>query len=152
MDNVLVYFHVIINPGREDEDVLETVSSGKMYLKGENIYVVYSEMDEVFMQEFTGVIKIEAEKISVIRYNRRKEPYGKMEFEAGRRRGGYFGMEQGYMDIETDTAMVTSNVSFETGGTLSVDYCIEVMGVARTRHLLSIEIKKENSNEEPEIH
>lgn len=147
MDNVLVCFNVIINPGRPEEETMETVSSGKIYLKNGQIYIVYSEMDEVFMDEFTGIIKIEDKEISVVRYDKKKEPFGKMEFAVGETRSGYYGTEHGFIDIETKALFLRSDVTYENGGTLTLDYEIELAKIAKTRHIVTIEIKKEKPDE-----
>ena len=147
MNNVLVYFDVIINPGGADEDVINTVSTGRIYEKNNCLYVIYNELDEIMFEEFTSVLKIDGEEITLIRYNKNKEANGRMVFRELEAIDGYYGTEQGYVDIRTDTVRIRNDLSYENGGTIAIDYYIEIIGVVKTRHLLNIEVKKEKQDE-----
>ncbi len=148
MNNVLVYFDVIISPGGPDEDVINTVSTGRIYQKNGALYVIYNELDEIIFEEFTSVLKVEDDEITLIRYNKNKEANGKMVFRELEVIDGYYGTEQGYVDIQTDTVRMRSDLSYENGGTISIDYYIEIVGVIKTRHLLNIQVKKEKADEQ----
>ena len=148
MDSVLVYFDVIINPGENDEDVINTVSTGRIYEKNDALYVIYNEMDEVTLDEFTSVLKIDGEEITLIRYNGSREVCGRMVFAENSVNDGYYGTEQGYVDITTETSRLKTDLTYQEGGKISIDYHIEIVGVVKTRHLLNIEVKKENTDEQ----
>ena len=148
MDNVLVYFDVIISPGENDEDVLNTVSTGRMYMKNGDLYVVYNEMDEAMQEECLSVLKIDDDGITLIKYNKAKEVCGRMEFFEGHTVDGYFGTANGYVDVAAETSRLKKDITYEDGGTISIDYYISIEGVVKTRHLLNIEVKKEKDDEQ----
>ncbi len=130
--------------GREkSEDVMEFITEGKMQSRGRTTMLVYPEMEENGLGEYTTYLTASPNRVRIRRENDKNEQQTVMEFEKGRRYNGYYLTPYGLMDMEMLTNSIEPFKSGEGGKTLSIDYSMSLKGLTETRNRLDIEILKD---------
>ena len=123
------------------EDIVEFVTEGKLYRRGETTYVSYMESELSGMEGCKTSLTISDGKVKM---KRTGEPLGiptVIEFEKGKRFKGLYDTPFGSVGMEVLTNSITNFPDKEDGKNhLSIDYNVSLRGVTESRNKLDIEI------------
>lgn len=125
-----------------EEDVLEFVTEGQLYEKGDSVYVLYKESEFSGMEGCTTSLKITGDKVRMKRYGAALPIDTVIEFEKGKRFEGYYDTPYGAIEMEVLTNTVENHLhdTPERKGKLAIDYHISLRGLSEGRSKLDIEI------------
>ena len=123
------------------EDVIEFVTEGKLYRRGQTTYVSYMESELSGVEGCKTSLTISDGKV---RMKRTGKPLGiptVIEFEKGKRFKGLYDTPFGAIGMEVLTNSITTFPDTEEGkNRLSIDYSVSLRGVTESRNKLDIEI------------
>ena len=123
-----------------EEDQMEFVTEGKLYQKGDSLYLLYDESEISGMPGCKTRLKL---KDGIIKMKRVGEKVGmdtEIEFEKGKRYTGYYDTPFGAIEMEVLTNHIENNLTPEVTGTLDIDYHISLKGLAEGRNKLNIQL------------
>lgn len=130
-----------INDQESHEDVIEFVTEGKLYRKGQTTYVSYMESELSGVEGCKTSLTISDGKVKM---KRSGKPLGiptVIEFEKGKRFKGLYDTPFGSIGMEVLTNNITIFPDREDGKDhLSIDYNVSLRGVTESRNKLDIEI------------
>lgn len=125
----------------QEENVLEFMTEGKFYEKGDSLYLLYKESEVSGMEGCTTSLKITGDCVKMRRYGDVLPLDTVIEFEKGKRFEGYYDTPFGAVEMEVLTNDIVNNLQRELGkGTLNIDYHISLRGLTEGRSKLDIEI------------
>ncbi|MEF9991520.1 MAG: DUF1934 domain-containing protein [Paraclostridium sp.] len=121
-----------------NEDCIEVRSSGSMYEKNEETYIVYKEELEQNSAHVTTTIKISTDEIFIKRFGVINST---MKFILGKETFTNYKTPQGIFNIKTNTNKL--NI-FKTDEMINIDidYDMEIVGLFEGVNKIHIEIKK----------
>jgi len=123
------------------EDVVEFVTEGKLYKRGETTYVSYLESELSGVEGCRTSLTITDGKV---RMKRSGKPLGiptVIEFEKGKRFKGLYDTPFGSIGMEVLTNSITTFPDSGDGKNhLSIDYNVSLRGLSESRNKLDIEI------------
>lgn len=123
-----------------EEDQMEFVTEGKLYQKGDSIYLLYDESEISGMPGCKTRLKL---KDGTIKMKRVGESVGidtEIEFEKGKRYTGYYDTPFGAIEMEVLTNHVENNLTPDGKGMIDIDYHISLKGLAEGRNKLNIQL------------
>ncbi len=109
------------NDGYEREEI-ELVTEGTYYKEGETYFVTYNETEVTGMEGTTTTLKIENDKITMLRYGQNNS---QLIFEKGQRHLCCYETPFGAFTIGVKSEIVNIDIS-EKGGEISAEYQIEI--------------------------
>lgn len=121
-----------------EEEQLELVTEGKLYQRGDNIYLTYDE------SEFSGMEGCRTRLTlsdNIVRMTRHGSAVGidtEIRFEKGKRYNGFYDTPYGTVEMEVLTNELKNTVSAEKGGEVEIDYSISLKGLTEGRSRLNI--------------
>lgn len=121
-----------------EEEQLELVTEGKLYQRGDNIYLTYDE------SEFSGMEGCRTRLTlsdNIVRMTRHGSAVGidtEIRFEKGKRYNGFYDTPYGTVEMEVLTNELKNTVSAENGGEVDIDYSISLKGLTEGRSRLNI--------------
>ncbi len=125
----------------QEEEILEFITEGKFYEKGDALYLLYKESEVSGMEGCTTTLKIKGDTVKMRRYGEAVPLDTIIEFEKGKRFEGYYDTPFGAVEMEVLTNEVENRLQDEVGkGTLKIDYHISLKGLTEGRSKLDIEI------------
>ncbi|MEA4986973.1 MAG: DUF1934 domain-containing protein [Anaerovorax sp.] len=125
----------------QEENVLEFITEGKFYEKGDSLYLVYKESEVSGMEGCTTSLKIKGDTVKMRRYGDAVPLDTVIEFEKGKRFEGYYDTPFGAVEMEVLTNEIENQLQGDIGkGTLKIDYHISLRGLTEGRSKLDIEI------------
>lgn len=125
-----------------EEDQLELVTEGKLYQRGDNIYLTYDE------SEFSGLQGCRTRLTlsdNVVRMTRHGSAVGidtEIHFEKGKRYNGFYDTPYGTVEMEVLTNELINTVNAAEGGYVDIDYNISLKGLTEGRSRLNIEVSQ----------
>lgn len=125
---------------QEEEDQMEFITEGKLYEKGEAIYLLYDETEISGMPGCKTRLKL---KDGVIKMKRVGKSIGidtEIQFEKGKRYTGYYDTPYGAIQMEVLTNHIENTLSPDGTGTLDIDYDISLKGLLEGRNRLNIQL------------
>lgn len=129
-----------------EEDQIELITEGKMYVKGDVIYLTYDESQLSGMDGCKTRLKLDDDSVSMTRKGSAVGIDTELRFEKGKRFSGYYDTPYGPMEMEVLTNELLSTVSAEGSGEITIDYNISLKGIAENRNLLAIEVTSQEEN------
>ncbi len=129
-----------------EEDQIELITEGKMYVKGDVIYLTYDESQLSGMDGCKTRLKLDGDSVSMTRKGSAVGIDTELRFEKGKRFSGYYDTPYGPMEMEVLTNELLSTVSAEGSGEITIDYNISLKGIAENRNLLAIEVTSQEEN------
>jgi uncharacterized beta-barrel protein YwiB (DUF1934 family) len=120
--------------------VMEFITEGRFYQKGDSVYLVYDESEFSGMEGCTTSLKITGDKIRMKRYGEDVGIETAIEFERGKRFNGFYDTPMGSVAMEVLTNEVTNRITRGGKGSLDIDYHVSLKGLTESRSKLSIEI------------
>ncbi len=123
----------------ESEEVIELVTQGEMYKKRKSDYIIYKESEVSGLEGTTTTLKIEGEKISIIRLGTMNSH---MIFEKGKKSYNMYSTPYGEMTLGISTQDINVNYNQEHNPiNIYVDYSVEILGLMAARNILDIQVK-----------
>jgi uncharacterized beta-barrel protein YwiB (DUF1934 family) len=108
---------------REESNIMELVTEGKYYKKGNSYYVTYKESDLTGMEGTTTTLKIcEDGKVTLMRFGTVNSQF---VFEQGQRHISHYDTAFGNFTVGILANTVDVNVN-DQGGEIAVDYQLDV--------------------------
>ena len=126
--------------GSFDKEVIELVTAGSYYKKGDNYYVTYDETELTGMEGTTTTLKIEGEKITMLRFG---ENNTQLIFEKGQRHLCCYETPHGAFTIGVHSNQVNVNIT-DSGGEISAEYKIEIDNAAAGTNDFYMQIRECN--------
>jgi uncharacterized beta-barrel protein YwiB (DUF1934 family) len=130
---------------KEDSNIMELVTEGKYYKKGNSYYVTYKESDLTGMDGTTTTLKICNDgKVTLIRFGTVNSQF---VFEQGQRHVSHYDTAFGNFTVSVFANNVDVNVN-DHGGEVAVDYQLDVDDKNpgyNDFHLFIREVGKENA-------
>lgn len=129
-----------VNDDMED-DQLELITEGKLYEKGEAMYLIYDETELSGMPGCKTRLKLM--KDGAVKMRRVGKSIGidtEIEFAQGKRYNGYYGTPYGPVEIEVLTNHLENKVRPDGTGSLDIDYSISLKGLTEGRNKLNIQL------------
>lgn len=122
-----------------EEEQMEFVTEGKLYLRGGAAYVVYEESGIPGMPSGKTLLKV---KDRTVKMKRTGSDAGlELYFEQGKRFSSAYETPFGEMGLEVLTNLVENGLDCETGsGKISINYDISLEGMAEGKNQLTIDI------------
>jgi len=123
-----------------EEDQMEFVTEGKLYERGDNLYLIYDE------SEFSGVPGCKTSLRltgNMVRMRRIGDSIGvgtTIEFQKGKRYNGYYDTPFGAVEMEVLTNELTNNITPEGKGSVDIDYHVSLKGLSEGRNKLNIQV------------
>lgn len=127
----------IVSNQDKDNDAVEVVTPGDFYKKDDSYYAVYKETEISGMEGTTTTLKIETEKLSLIRMGTTST---KMEFEKNSEKHALYNTPYGTLEIKIDTKVLDISVD-ENGGNVFIQYLMSLSGQKSQDTTLKISIK-----------
>ncbi|NMA82691.1 MAG: DUF1934 domain-containing protein [Epulopiscium sp.] len=115
---------------------VEVVTPGEYYQKNGKQYIVYKESELSGMENTTTTIKVEKDKVSIIRFG---DNNSSMVFEMGKKHSSYYDTPQGSFMIGMKTKEMDIQLGDE-GGYMAVKYLLEVDHMAIGSHSFHITV------------
>ena len=123
----------------ESDEVIELVTQGEIYKKRKSNYIIYKESEVSGLEGTTTTLKIEGEKISIIRLGTMNSH---MTFEKGKKSYNMYSTPYGEMTLSICTQDININYNQEQNPTnIYVDYNVEIQGLMTARNILDIQVK-----------
>lgn len=106
----------------QDDDSVELVTNGHFYKKDDNYYITYKESELTGLGSTTTTVKIENERVSVIRFG---DTRTHMIFEQGEKHISYYDTGAGALTIGISTRRIRKRFTPQ-GMRLTIDYAMEI--------------------------
>jgi len=124
--------------GTSDKEIIELVTAGSYYKKGDNYYVTYDETELTGMEGTTTTLKIEGKKITMLRFG---ENNTQLIFEKGQRHLCCYETQYGAFTIGVHSNQVNVNIT-DSGGEISAEYQIEIDNTAAGKNDFYMQIRE----------
>ncbi|MGI6778519.1 MAG: DUF1934 domain-containing protein [Acetivibrionales bacterium] len=106
----------------QQDDILELVTEGKYYKKGETYYVSYNESEVTGMEGTTTTLKVDGDIVTLIRFGAVNSQF---VFQKGQRHICHYDTAYGAFTIGVYANEVNVNIN-DSGGEIRVDYQLEI--------------------------
>lgn len=123
-----------------EEEQMEFITEGKLYEKGEAMYLLYDETEISGMPGCKTRLKLKDGVIKMKRVGKNIGIDTEIQFEKGKRYTGYYDTPYGAIEMEVLTNHLESTLSPDGTGTLDIDYDISLKGLLEGRNKLNIEL------------
>jgi len=124
-----------------DDDVVEVVTSGKYYKKGENYYITYKESEMTGMDGVTTTLKVEVKKVTLMRFGPNSS---QLVFEKGQKHMCHYDTGVGAFTVGVFSKQVDVLLD-ERGGNISIDYLVEINNQIKGKNDLELNIREAGS-------
>ena len=125
----------------EEGDRMEFVTEGKMYRRGETIYLTYDESFLTGLPDCRTRLTLDRDKVKMTRRGSAVGIDTEMVFEKGSRYRGYYDTEFGPIEMELLTNELKNSVTYEEDGSVDIDYEISLKGLSEGRSKLNIQVR-----------
>lgn len=122
----------------DDQNKMEVTTAGKFYDKDGKYYVSYVEGELAGLEKCNTTIKVSPD--GIVTMMRHGQTNTHMIFEKGKCHIGHY--ETPYGDFTISVTANDINVSLdENGGSIDIDYMMDINNVARSRNGISLKIR-----------
>ena len=122
------------------DEGMEFITEGRFYSKGSSIYLIYDESELSGVEGCTTSLKITGNNVKMRRFGDDCGFDNTIEFEKGKRFGGWYDTPFGSIEMEVLTDDVRNSLMPGGEGALEVDYHVSLKGVTESRSRLRIQI------------
>lgn len=131
--------------GLGDEGLMELITEGKLYKKGNAFYVSYKETGMTGIEGTTTTLKIEENRVTLIRHGTVSSTF---VFEEGRKNISHYATEIGVFTVEVKADKVDSAID-EHGGMVAVSYSLDMFGREHNEFIMTVrEVSDDGYNTE----
>lgn len=123
-----------------EETSLEFMTEGKLYERGQALYLVYDETELSGMPGCQTRLKLSGNKVKLSRSGDEMPLDTEIEFEKGLHYQGLYETPFGPIEMEVLTNDVKNNICEDGTGSVDIDYHISLKGLSDARNRLNIEI------------
>ncbi len=123
-----------------EENQVELVTEGKLYKKGDVIYLTYDESEFSGMEGCKTRLALEGDSVRMTRKGTEVGIDTEIRFKKGMRHSGYYDTPYGPIEMEVLTNDLFNNVTDEEGGSIDIDYHISLKGLSEGRSRLNIQV------------
>ena len=124
-----------------EEEQIEFVTEGKLYEKGDSLYLIYEESEFSGMPGCKTSLKVTGDSLRMKRLGTYDSSGNTaIQFENGKRYRGLYDTPYGAVEMEVLTNYFKKNLDSEGKGTIDIDYNISLKGLAESRSTLNIEV------------
>ena len=127
-----------VNANAEEEQ-LELITEGKLYEKGEAMYLIYDETELSGMPGCKTRLKLKDGTVKMRRVGKSVGIDTEIEFEQGKRYNGYYGTPYGAVELEVLTNRLENGIRPDGTGSLDIDYSVSLKGLTEGRNRLNIQ-------------
>ena len=120
----------------DHDNSIEVVSPGKYYIKDNKQYITYKERNEGSSQDILTTIKIDDNKISVMRFGGINT---NMTFELNKKHTTFYDTEQGALTVSITAKKINLTLD-EAEGEIEVNYELEIDHILMGTNLLHIKV------------
>lgn len=120
-----------------EEDVIELVTEGKYYKKGDTTYLVYQESEISGMEGCTTTLKITDDLVSMKRFGTANS---EIKFKKGVRFNTFYNTPMGNIELEILTKQINNTISDTAKGSIDIEYDISLQGLVEGRNKMNIKI------------
>lgn len=122
-----------------EEEQLELITEGKLYEKGEAMYLIYDETELSGMPGCKTRLKLKDGTVKMRRVGKSVGIDTEIEFEQGKRYNGYYGTPYGPVELEVLTNSLENGIRPDGTGSLNIDYSVSLKGLTEGRNRLNIQ-------------
>ncbi|QZY55472.1 DUF1934 domain-containing protein [Crassaminicella profunda] len=137
MKNVMLKIEGLQSSIDGEENTIELVTEGKLYKKGNAVYLVYEESEISGMKGCTTTVKVVEDKISMKRFGKSKS---EIIFEKGKRYNTNYHTPYGTFDMEVLTKDMSYSITDEYKGDIHIEYFVNLEGLVESTNQLRIKI------------
>jgi len=119
---------------------MEFITEGRFIRKGDAIYLVYAESELSGVEGCTTSLKVTGDKVRMKRYGEEIGFEAAIEFEKGKKWGGYYETPLGPVPMEVLTNDIDNQLDPAGSGSVGIDCSVSLKGLAESRNILRIEI------------
>ncbi|MCB6994635.1 DUF1934 domain-containing protein [bacterium 210820-DFI.6.37] len=123
-----------------EEDQMEFITEGKLYQKGDALYLIYDETEISGMPGCRTRLKLKNGTVKMKRIGENVGIDTEIEFEQGKRYNGYYDTPFGAIEMEVLTNHIENSLTPEGTGTVDIDYHISLKGLVEGRNRLNIQL------------
>lgn len=124
-----------------EEEQIEFVTEGKLYEKGDSLYLIYEESEFSGMPGCKTSIKVTGDSLRMKRLGTYDASGSTaIQFEKGKRYRGLYDTPYGAIEMEVLTNNFKKNLDSEGKGTIDIDYNISLKGLSESRSTINIEV------------
>lgn len=132
-----------MNKGGEEE-VIELITEGKYYKKGNTTYLVYQETELSGIDGCVTTLKITDNLIKMKRFGAASS---EIQFEKGKRFNTHYNTPYGNVQMEVVTKKIENTLNTQdVTGFLNIEYNISLQGLLEGRNKINIEILNNKKN------
>lgn len=123
-----------------EEDQMEFITEGKLYQRGDALYLIYDETEISGMPGCRTRLKLKNGTVKMKRIGENVGIDTEIEFEQGKRYTGYYDTPFGAIEMEVLTNRIENSLTPEGTGTVDIDYHISLKGLVEGRNKLNIQL------------
>jgi len=122
----------------QDDDTIELVTTGTYYKKDDDYYIVYKESELTGLGETTTTVKVEPNRVTVIRFGDTKSH---MIFEEGEKHISYYDTGVGALTVGVSTRQIRKSLN-DFHATIVIDYAMEINNSVVGENAFNISVKE----------
>ena len=123
-----------------EEENVEFVTDGKLYVRNDAVYLVYDESEISGMIGCKTTLKVDGDTLKMRRIGK-VGMNAELYFEKGKRFSSEYQTPYGPMDLEVLTSLVKNDIDVERGkGKIDIEYNVSLEGLAEVKNKLTIDI------------
>lgn len=127
-----------------EEDGMELITGGKLYVRGGKVYVTYEESELTGLAGARTTLRLDGQRVTMLRSGTAAT---QMEFCQGERHVGLYPTPGGPLTVATYTERVDNRIGAD-GGTLRIDYAIEIEHSVAGRNRFEVTVQAINQHDE----
>ncbi len=121
-----------------EQEVVELITEGKYYQKGESTYLIYKETNLSGIEGCTTSLKVTEDTIHMKRFG---SASSEIHFQKGKRFNTHYNTPYGNVEMEVVTKKIENALNKScASGFLNIEYDISLSGLTEGRNKLNIEI------------
>lgn len=124
-----------------EPDRIDLITTGRLYRRSGKYFVTYDETELTGMEGSRTTLKLEPEQVTMTRTGTFP---AQMLFAAHKRHVGLYETECGSLAISTHTSQLVNTIG-DNGGSLSIDYTVEIDSSVAGSHRFIMEVQPSDS-------
>lgn len=124
----------------KEENQMEFVTDGKVYLKNDSVYIIYDESEVSGFSGCKTTLKLKDDSVKMKRIG--EHSFGtELFFKEGERFKSSYNTPYGEFDIEVLTSLVKNDINLDLlSGKVDIEYQVSLDGVKEGKNQLTIDL------------